>query len=165
MLNQYIHERRPVSPSTEVFLMLNGTPMDSSTVINALSIELSQASVSTHVTCTKLRHLGMYVVHATLPVEDRVPLVDLLAHSPQLAAERYSDKSKSSSNMRSSNKLSKLIKRQQFTPFDLTKPSCKLWWILFVSVFFVDNFLMTKLWTKFLCLMWMISLSNIQFDV
>ena len=67
MVKQYISEIRPVSPSAEVFLTLNGNLMDSSTVINAMSIELRQASVSTHVTCTKLRHLAMSVIYVALP--------------------------------------------------------------------------------------------------
>ena len=133
--NQYINEIRPVSPPAVVFLMLNGTAMDSSTMSNDMSIELSHSSVSTHVTCTKLGHVGVSVVHATRPGEDRLPLINLFAHSPQLAA----DSSKSSSNMRSSNKVGILI-RQQLTPIDLGKPSCKLWSILFVTVFF-DKFL------------------------
>ena len=82
------------------------------------------------------RHLGVSIVHATRPEEDRLPLINFLAHSPQLAA----DYSKSSSNMRSSNKVGKLIRRQQLTPIDLGKPSCKLWSILFVTIF-VDKFL------------------------
>ena len=101
-------------------------------VINALSVELSKASVSTHATCTKLRHLGVSVVHASLPQEEKLPLSNLLAHSPYGAAERYSDVIKASANVRSSKILTKLIQGQDISPTYLEKP-------FFFNVFFYVN--------------------------
>ena len=138
----------------QLYSMLNnGTPMNSSIVINAMTMELSQASVSTHVTCTKPRHLGVSLVQANLAVEERLHLADLLAHSPQVAAEHYSDNIKLSWNVQSSNILSKLIRGPP--PPVLEKPSCCKSY-LFVLIVFVINFHIDK--AKILCLMWMISL-------
>ena len=124
-VKNYVKYMRPASQSQNVFLAMSGSPMDSSTVVNGLTQELRQGCPQkAKITCTRVRHLGVSLVHGNLPEEEKASLANHMAHSQKVAAERYSDLIKAPSNVRSSKILSKLMRGQELQETDLAKPRC-----------------------------------------
>ena len=125
---QYIENFRPKSEDPHLFVNLTGSQMSAGTVSNALTRELRRAGVDKKLNCTKLRHLAVTLAYNVLDSEkDRKGLAQLLSHSSMIAERSYNDAIKSSSNVRMSRIVTKLLTETSLSEEDLKKADCGEW--------------------------------------
>ena len=120
-IQTYIAVYRPrSSPNTrQLFLNWSGSPMDSATVIHALSTELSHAGVEKRLNCTSIRHLAVTLLSGVLTESDLGDLSGLMTHSRAMAESTYNDSMKGARMARISTIANKILTKQDLCPEDL----------------------------------------------
>jgi len=108
-ISTYLSDFRPPTTSPYIFVTWSGLKMDAGSISNALTVELGHAGVERHVTCTGLRHMASTLVSSILPDADQKDLANFMAHSSHVQQKYYNQSLKTSSNVRMSTLLYKMV--------------------------------------------------------
>ena len=121
-LQTYFAIFRPQSgQSREVFLNWSGAPMDSGSVIHALSTEISHAGVEKKLSYTAIRYLAVTLLYGVLPESDLSDLSGLMTHSRAMAEGSYNDVMRGARMARIFTIAHKILTKQDLCPKDLEK--------------------------------------------